>query len=1049
MSFFTREELEQIRKGSIGGQKSQPVQSQQNLQPTYFSPEELQQFRTYTTGIQTPQKPLPEQSQPLLGKIGGFAKEMGGFLDVIGRGVSRALPGGTAEMEASRDRQTSATNNYTKTLSRIKDSKRTDIQRQRDIQLAKSLEEELRASGLEVDQTVESVLNDTDRRKFLGATAELGLLAATGGVGRLAGLTKLAPTAKTGVLASKAVQPVKMGTMTAGQVGRAAGVTGLEGAAFGGAAYTTRADDVTAKGLLTAMGTGGALGGAIPVVGAGLGRGLQRRADNIARQATKITPQNAQGKAAAKILDATNTADYRGSLTDNLSSFFRGLSGALEETAGGRFIYDYYEKVVGGIANRDAMQKVFARNINANLRLSNRVKRKIGADVGELLRRAPDEDIINLTPQQLAKKYSKSVEVANAAKVSRTHFQEIIENTNVARLQRGDEAIPVIDQYLPQWVRKRGADRAGAGRGYATADEAFNPFAQERVPGMTEAMRRMTNRDIQKNSAKQLAKKFDIPEDLAKKIKSVELNPFNSLDQYHRYAANEIELTPVVQSLNKLADDIAETNPAGSKWLREYVSTNISKTTAAKMDDALGITGGSLRQRALQRLSLARSLSGLVGNPAWMLFTQPQTLFVAGGKFGPKNLVRGLLDYATSPALRKEIKSLPIYRLKRSGSIGTTAGGQLDRVSDSVLKTRREFANDLMTIGSNFIEQQLDAISAATARRAALQYVKKGKMTQEGIRNFMNFGIESTQSVYAAEMRSQLLSNLSIRAAFPFQTYSNEMFRHLKNLSTGKSAGFRLTATQRAVQATNLVIMMMLGNELQKKVTGRQLTSPGSVVPFAGGLLNRGIDEVTSRTGLPDTQFAFDDSVSITAFESDFKQVYQGIKKFVENGDERQLRRALVRWGTGLSGIGGAAGINRLLDTADAWNREYLRYGDEKVPFDRSARNLIQGSVTGPWTTPQAKQFLSGNEQEWELRSGLMEQITRNTTGDFSRMIREDGSLSNARQAAREHNRKVDGLMEQVKQSSLSEERKKKLLESLKKEKVSEKDYALESRLKK
>lgn len=758
---------------------------------------------------------------------------------------------------------------------------------------------------------------------------------------------------------------------------------------------------------------------------------LQNELDSInvqrevnANYTPKVTEKafNAAAKG-AKTADDINTGmkftDYKGRITDNLSSFFKSLEGLLESTGGGRLMTHYYQKTIGGLAKRNEAQKVMSRNLNANMdevfgkRLSNRQKRKIGTEVGDTLRKVSEKDMAEMTASQIATKYGVSTENAKLAKVLRQHFKDLLEEVNKVRVERGQQPIPYRSEYMPQWSKNRVTD--GSGRSASLASEKYNPFAQARTGN---------NADFERNV-------------------------FKVIDQYHRYASNELYLTPVVRDLRKISKQLVDQgNLNGASFLDEFIETAILKNKPAGWDKAWGITEGSLRQRALQRISMARSLSGLAGNLRWMFVTQPQSLGVTVGKFGPINTAKGMLDYATNPALRREIRNLPLYRLKRSQSIGATAGGQLDRLNTSVLKSRREFANDIMGLPANFIEQTLDGMSAAAARRNALGHMKNGKMTKEGMKNFMQHGIEVTQSVYSAEARPMVLQNLAARAGFPFQTYSVEMWRHVNNLSRGKGAGWNQTVADRARQATVMVSAILLGNYLQKQATGQDIASPGSVVPFVGGAVDKGIDWATAMFG-EGTNFSGGGNQGLTAFErdiGDFAGVFndisdsfkgdgdlpvgfsEGLQDYLETGKVDKFRKLLTRWGMGLAGVGGASTVNRFMDMAVDFNRESIKTGKKRdIPFERTPKNVITSALFGRGALPQVEEFYSSSgghnmtQSEWDMMQVIPEEHQRayadffgsnkddpakkSVTAKKIRRAVDDKNLEKARRLAAEYNR--------------------------------------------
>jgi len=577
---------------------------------------------------------------------------------------------------------------------------------------------------------------------------------------------------------------------------------------------------------------------------------------------------------------------YGGKVSDNISSFVRSIENAFENSGGKQLTTELYDKVYRRITQRNTLQNILAETLNKKLGLNNKQKIKIGERVGDLLRSVPDEDMNMLSPEDLATKYGSDVEVSKAAKTVKTHFRQVLDEVNKVRVQRGQDEIPFEPSYMPQWAEPSG----GKPGKRITPDEKFNPFAQKRTGN---------NQDFEKNV-------------------------FKVLDQYNRYAANEVRLTPAVQHVKGWIKVLEESgNTKGAKWLDDFIQTALVKNRPGTLDEWAGVVPGTKRSAVLNKINIARSLSGLVGNITWMVKTQPQSLATTVGKMGYKNTLKGAMDWFTDPAIRKMVKNTDTYKLKRSQSVGATAGGQLDRLSSSVLKTRREFANDFMNVPANYIEQSLDGIAAAAARRRGLGHVKNGVMNEAGLNNMMNWGIEATQSVYVAEARPLIMQNISARAGFPFQTYSFEMWRHLNNIAKGQGSGFRLEKTQRVVQATKMITAIMLANAAQKAFTDDNVASPGSVIPIAGGAVNKAIDSVAG------TEFSYYGNRTI-ALENDATRIISSVKSFADDGDTEALTKSLISWGMGLSGIGGASTVNRIIDGAVETDKETISNYNEK-----------------------------------------------------------------------------------------------------------------------
>jgi hypothetical protein len=105
-----------------------------------------------------------------------------------------------------------------------------------------------------------------------------------------------------------------------------------------------------------------------------------------------------------------------------------------------------------------------------------------------------------------------------------------------------------------------------------------------------------------------------------------------------------------------------------------------------------------------------------------------------------------------------------------------------------------------------------------------------------------------------------------------------------------------------------------------------------------------------------------------------------------------------------------------------------------QVARGQSLKEQVTGRFGGARTESLIRQT---NEQAFPSSSSLSERIREANT-----------DLNGARRMAQEHNNMVDGLIEQIRRSNMSDSAKKEQEEKLKRTKASTEDYALKSRLK-
>jgi hypothetical protein len=217
-------------------------------------------------------KQQPQQPGP--GIVRGLAEAFADPFARYGRFVGSQLNVNTRTAREARETSSALQSQRVEGIARAGQKLRDpNVSNSEKIRLRRFLEQitkDASASSVEINKAAEQLIDDTNLVKALASGAEIGLLASTGGTARLAGLG-----AKKTVVAGKGLTRTapKLSQMSRGQLARAAGVLGAEGAAFG-TAVGLREDDPTLKSVGLSALAGGALGAAIPVAGAGLGKGL-------------------------------------------------------------------------------------------------------------------------------------------------------------------------------------------------------------------------------------------------------------------------------------------------------------------------------------------------------------------------------------------------------------------------------------------------------------------------------------------------------------------------------------------------------------------------------------------------------------------------------------------------------------------------------------------------------------------------------------------------------------------------------------------------------
>lgn len=268
-----------------------------------------------------------------IGAVGGFLKDTGESIaesyNRIGKGTANVIGEITGENQKIRDSFTQRANDtQTALLQQIKRSKDPTLsQEKRDKarQLAEQYTKEQNDIFKEQQDFEGKIIEENDPTKAAGAMASIGLdivTAGTGGAAIKGGKVAVEQTAKT-VLKNSVEQTakdlakaraLKLAKNVAGGAGIGAsyGVTGTvqdEGA-------NTKIEDVAKNAAV-----GAAFGGAVPLVGAGIKKGISKFGDTrISKQMAETKTQKAADKATEKFTKEDGSIDINAMMNDAMKN---------------------------------------------------------------------------------------------------------------------------------------------------------------------------------------------------------------------------------------------------------------------------------------------------------------------------------------------------------------------------------------------------------------------------------------------------------------------------------------------------------------------------------------------------------------------------------------------------------------------------------------------------------------------------------------------------------------------------------------------------------
>ncbi len=516
----------------------------------------------------------------------------------------------------------------------------------------------------------------------------------------------------------------------------------------------------------------------------------------------------------------------------------------------------------------------------------------------------------------------------------RTVLDDLINKANVTRKAMGKDPVPYRKDYFSH-MRKTGFWNELLGDTKTQISEQLdfiipntkkNPFAERR---------------------------------LASEMANREKNPLKVFDRYIDAISSDIYTTPEIEKwkvVNEVLKGRGMTKTSGfiDRWIRENV---VGKP--AQLDISLGLDS-KVAQNVMKRITRARNLSVLGFNIPWSLVTQPASMMVTLAKTMTSS--KGALRWF-NPATRAQIEKLPTMVRKTYKGVGTTLGGDVDRASRSLYRSKLDKVNDVLAMMSNSIERHVTGMSIAAGYDRAAAKGIKGKDAAR----FAQYIGETTQSMYDAISRPLSLNSKAVRTAFPFQTFSHEVFRYAKTLA-GKSGGIPLDARTRLGQAVALVTGMYLYSEyISKPILGRAIGSVGTFIPFAGSYVDKKITDLKrigkEAVGIEDqSTFGTATGRAPIAPLEDIDKIIRAMDALVKHKNINPLRKEMINWGTGFAGVGGGVQINRFIDGLIASETGYQTTKSGNVAFPvEGTLEKTKSMILGPYGTSEGKQYIKDN----------------------------------------------------------------------------------------
>ena len=428
-----------------------------------------------------------------------------------------------------------------------------------------------------------------------------------------------------------------------------------------------------------------------------------------------------------------------------------------------------------------------------------------------------------------------------------------------------------------------------------------------------------------------------------------ERNLYTLLDRYVGVIGKDIYYTPAIENIKAYNGVLKsrEKIKAAQYW-DEYIRTGLIGKQH-KIDSALGI--GMKTQKGLKKWNDIVNKAFLTGKVAWNIATQPLSYIMnVPMETGFKNSLKGIYKGFRKP-LRQYVKENSNVLNIKNSDVHAIAVGEGRNIQNRIYKTKIDKYNDFISMIGSIEERELTMSSYIAGLEKAKGLGYKG----DDALWFADLTAARTQSMYNRENRALILNSDITRTIFPFQSFSIEMFNHIKEI--GGSGAFKMIVRQRAGKLFGLIIGMYLANKYSEAITGKSKTTIGTFVPFLGGTV---VDPMIAK--IKGEQY-YGGRSPITVIQIG-EDIIKGSQDYIKYGSTKRLRKVGVNFGLALKGIGGGGQINNLIDGIMANIDEDVKNVSGDVMFEvKDLESKIKAPIFGVWATKEGIEYWKPKEK--------------------------------------------------------------------------------------
>ena len=433
-----------------------------------------------------------------------------------------------------------------------------------------------------------------------------------------------------------------------------------------------------------------------------------------------------------------------------------------------------------------------------------------------------------------------------------------------------------------------------------------------------------------------------------------ERNLYTLLDRYIGVIGKDIYYTPAIENIKAYNSVLkGREKIKASQYWDEYIRQGLVGKQH-KIDTALGI--GKKGRKVLVKWNDMVNKAFLTGKVAWNLATQPLSYMMPGiSEIGVKNSVKGIYK-GFNKGLRQYVKENSNVLNIKNSDVHAIAVGEGRNIQNRIYRTKIDKYNDFISMLGAIEERELTMASYIGGLERAKGLGYKG----DDALWFADLSAAKSQSMYNRENRALILNSDITRTIFPFQSFSVEMFNHIKEIGlplTKISGAYKLDTRQRVGKLFGLLVGIWLANLYSEFLTGKKKTTVGTFIPFLGGTV---VDPMIAK--MKGEQY-YGGRSPITVIQIG-EDIIKGSQDYIKHGSTKRLRKIGVNFGLALGGMGGGGQINNLIDGIMANIDEDVKNVKGETMFEvKDAISKIKAPIFGVWATKEGIEYWSPKEK--------------------------------------------------------------------------------------